>query len=119
MKAILYIVTEDSGEFTEFIKTLAKGVGAQIVVMGLLEKTYGHEMEKSLWHTLFEIQTDSSNDEIVTKVYLKRGGLDTILSAVQTLDVLFCAIPKNKVYNLETEEFEELMKSVRCPFMLY
>lgn len=119
MKAILYIVTEDSGEFTKFIKTLAKSLGAQIVVMGLLEKTHGHKKEESLWHTLFEIQTDSSNDGIVTNVYLKKGELDAIVSAVQTLDVLLCVIPKNKVYNLETEEFEELMKSVRCPFMLY
>jgi hypothetical protein len=87
--------------------------------MGLLEKTDVDEKEKSLWQVLFKIQADSSNAGIVTNIFFKKGELDTIVSAVQTLDVFFCVLPKNKVCKLEIQEFEELMKTVRCPFMLY
>lgn len=120
MKVILYVVTDDKSEGTKFVKTLAKSTGVQVVVMGLLDKTNRAEKEeKLLWHRLFEIQTDFSNEGIITNVCFKNGKIDAIVGTIQTFDVLLCVVPKSKFCKLETEDFEELLKSVRCPFLLY
>lgn len=87
----------------------------KIILLGFPEKG---EEEREYWHFLFSICEKLECERIPFSVGMEKSSLFNILELAKTVSAELIILPKNK-FLLLGEEYEEFLKELEIPILIY
>jgi len=113
MANIILVIDKENDFYKRFIEYFKKDKKKMILLAFPKE-----EEIKEYWHFLFSLGEELQKANIPFSLSLERGSLFSLLDLAKTIACEMVILPKSK-FLLLGEEYENFLKELNCPLLIY